>query len=244
MAFYHRSKNWAASASKPYYPPAPAIPAELARIDALLNNPAFTGLKVGSQDFIKSIKLQAASKGLSAAQINYLTGIEKEIRPVDLSWYDTTNSENIAKRAYALVHYKAKGYYGAVIAKMDADPAFMPEQATWDRMWGNVFINAGWKRYSAGSKFSVGQIVNVSARTGLIQKIEWSCEKNHWTCNILEFESGRAFAGWKESDVHAIKEPKVKPVKIPKVKVPKVSKIKVEPAVKRPRGRPPKKKEV
>jgi len=120
--------------------PTPADPAEMARIDAVMNNPAFSSLLANKQDFIKSIKEQAGSKGLSPAQLNYLASIEKSLVTPDNTWWNASNPDNISKRQFVIDYYGATGYYSTLLPKMKADPAFMPEKETWDKMWANKFV--------------------------------------------------------------------------------------------------------
>jgi hypothetical protein len=201
MSFYrpYRSRNWShtnAFRSSPSYTPVPADPAESERIEAVINNPAFSSLPTNKQDFIKSIKGQAASKKLSEAQVNYLTSIEKSLVPVDNSWWNAEDPENIKKRDYAVAHYAATGYYLTTVAKMKEDPTYMPEQGIWDKMWGNKFINAGYKRHSEGPRWSVGNLVCAksysSRHNSIIQKVNWSFNERNWFYEVVTFE-GRIF---------------------------------------------------
>lgn len=221
MAYFRRSKNWShSSAFKPRstYIPVPADPAEIVRIDAVINDPAFSSLPANKQDFIKSIKGQAASKKLSDAQIKYLASIEKSLVPTDSSWWDATNPENAVKRQYVIAYYGATGYYTTIIPKMKADPAFMPEQGIWDKMWGNKFINARYKRFTDGHKHNIGEIVigkftYGGANNGIIQKVEYNYLDGRWQYEILVFNTGR-ISTFKDSEVKAVKMPKPeKPVK-------------------------------
>lgn len=201
MAYYGRSKNWSHSVTRGgptslYYErntPAPADPAEVARIEAVINNPVFSGLSSNKQDFIKSIHQQAANRKLTDNQINYLVSIEKSLVPSDSSWWNAEDAENIKKRAYAVAHYKATGFYHAVVAKMQADPTFMPDQHVWDKMWANKFINAGFKRHFDGARWSVGNIVQAKRgyygfKNGIVEKVFWSYNDNNWCYEIMTFE--------------------------------------------------------
>jgi hypothetical protein len=57
------------------------------------------------------------------------------------------------------MHYNTAGFYTPQIARMLADSAYMPEKSVWERMWGNKYINAGFKRWTEGSRFNVGEVV-------------------------------------------------------------------------------------
>jgi len=198
MAYYRRSKNWSHSnafSSSAAYTPASSDPAEVARIDAVINNPAFSSLFVNKQDFIRSIKGQAASKKLSAAQVNYLASIERDLLPTDNSWWNAADPENIRKRQFAVDYYSSNGYFTTLLPKMKADPAFMPEQGIWDKMWSNKFINARYKRFIEGNKHNIGDIVIAKysygpASNGIVQKFDYNYLDGRWQYGILCFETG------------------------------------------------------
>lgn len=227
MAYFRRSKNW--SHSSAYYSPKstyvadPADPAEIVRIDAVINDPAFSSLPTNKQEFIKSIKGQAASKKLSDAQIKYLASIEHSLIPVDSSWWDATNPENIHKRKFVVDYYGTTGYYTTIIPKMKVDPTFMPEQGIWDKMWGNAFINARYKRFIDGHKHNIGEVVigkytYGGANNGIIQKVDYNYLDGRWHYEILVFNTGRV-STFKDSEVKAVKLPKAeKPAKKPRAK--------------------------
>jgi len=198
MAYYRQSKNWSHSnafSNSPAYTPVAADPAEIVRIDAVINNPAFSSLFTNKQDFIRSIKGQAASKKLSAAQVNYLASIEKDLLPTNNSWWDAADPENIGKRQFVVAYYGATGYYNTVVQKMKADSAFMPERGVWEKMWSNKFINARYKRFIEGNKHNIGDIVIAKfsygpASNGIVQKFDYNYLDGRWQYGILCFETG------------------------------------------------------
>jgi hypothetical protein len=198
MAYYRRSKNWSHSnavSNSPAYTPAPADPAEIVRIDAVINNPAFSSLFTNKQDFIRSIKGQAASKKLSDAQVKYLASIEKDLLPVNNSWWNAADPENIRKRQFAVDYYSSNGYYSTLLPRMKADPAYMPEQGIWDKMWANNFINARYKRFIEGNKHNIGDIVIAKfsygpASNGIVQKFDYNYINGRWQYEVLCFETG------------------------------------------------------
>lgn len=218
MAYYRRSKNWSHSnafRTSAAYTPVPADPAEIVRIDAVINDPAFSSLPTNKQDFIKSIKGQAASKKLSDAQIKYLASIEKDLLPVDNSWWNAADSENIQKRAFVVAYYGATGYYSSVIAKMKVDPTFMPERGIWDKMWGNKFINARYKRFSEGNKHNIGDIVvgkfsYGGASNGIVQKVDYNYLDGRWQYQVLLFETG-SVRTYRDDEVKSVEKKARKP---------------------------------
>lgn len=196
MAYYGRSTRWAHTlpySARSTYVPAPADPAETVRIEAVINNPAFSSLPANKQEFIKSIHGQAANKKLSVNQINYLASIETSLVPVDNSWWNAEDAECIKKRAYAIAHYKSTGYYLHVVTKMEADPAYMPEKHVWEKMWANVYINAGFKRHFAGARWSVGSLIQAvrgyyGYHNVIVEAVKWSYKDNNWTYEVMSFE--------------------------------------------------------
>jgi hypothetical protein len=188
----YRNKNW--SHSSAIRPAAPAAqPAETARIDAVLASPHYSSLPQNKQDFIKSIKEQAGSKGLSDAQLNYLASIEKSLAPVDNSWFNATDSEMVRKREFTKNYYGATGYYSTIVAKMAADSAFVPDKALWDKMWENKFINARYKRFIDGHTLNIGDIAigkfsYGGPHNGIIQDVTYNYFDGRWQYTFLTFE--------------------------------------------------------
>ncbi len=190
--------------------PTPADPAEMARIDAVMNNPAFSSLLANKQDFIKSIKEQAGSKGLSPAQLNYLASIEKSLVTPDNTWWNASNPDNISKRQFVIDYYGATGYYSTLLPKMKADPAFMPEKETWDKMWANKFINARYKRFIDGHTLNVGDIAigkfsYGGPHNGIIQGVIYNYLDGRWQYTFLSFD-GRTMT-FKDSEIKPAEKP-------------------------------------
>jgi len=197
---FYRTKRW--SHSVPAYAPttrAPANPAAVAtaasRIAAIEADSGYATLLTDrDRDFIVSVKGQVANNRVpSDAQASWLARIEKRLIPANHSYFDASNSEHVAKRAYALQHYKATGYYSREVAAMEADAAYVPDFDVWERMWSNKFINAGFKRYSAGAKFGAGDMVKakiwpdvISAKhDAVVVAAKWSCGSNNWVYELL-----------------------------------------------------------
>lgn len=199
MAYYRQPKNWSHSnavSNSPAYTPVAADPAEIVRIDAVINNLAFSSLYTNKQDFIRSIKGQAASKKLSDAQLNYLGSIEKDLLPVNNSWWNAADPENIRKRQFAVEYYSSNGYYSTLLPKMKADPAFMPEQGIWDKMWANNFINARYKRFIEGNKLNIGDIAIGKLSygppaNGIVHSFVYNYLNGLWTYVLIDFADGR-----------------------------------------------------
>jgi len=210
----YRSKNWShSSAIRPAS--ATAQPAEMARIDAVLASPHYSSLPQNKQDFIKSIKEQAGSKGLSDAQLNYLASIEKSLAPVDNSWFNATDSEMVRKREFTKNYYGATGYYSTIVVKMAADSAFVPDKTLWDKMWENKFINARYKRFIEGTKVDIGEIVIAkysfgSPFNGIVQSITYNYHDGRWHFGILTFETGEV-RHFKDSEVKPVEKKARKP---------------------------------
>lgn len=234
--YYNRQ---AVGVAGPQYAAAPADPAEMVRIDAVLSDAGFSTLiNVAMQDFVKSIKIQAASKKLSDAQVKYLASVEEKLVPVDSSWWDATNPENIAKRAFVVPYYKANGYYHVVVSAMENDAAYMPTSAVWNKMWDNKFVNVAWSRFSAGARFAVAEVAQAKysygpLKTGIVQSVEWNNIARQWSYGFISFEAPQP-AVFKESEMKKIKAPKIA----------KVAKAPKAPKAEKPAAKPRKKKEV
>jgi len=222
MGYYrpYRSKNWShSSAIRPAA--AAAQPAEMARIEAIINSPHYSSLPQKMVDFVLSIKQQAASKGLSDAQLKYLSAVEKQLVPVDSSWWNATDAEMLRMLEFAKNYYAANGYYSIIVAKMAADSAFVPDKALWDKMWENKFINARYKRFIEGNKVEIGDIVIAKYSygapfNGIAQTIEYNYLDGRWHFGILCFETG---------SVRMFKDTEVKPVE-KKARKPRSKKVK------------------
>ena len=192
-----RSRRWSHSIYTPavntYSPSDEEIAAkreaDKATIAAIEAHPMF-GTVVGKDaEFIASVTEQAA-KGriLSTPQTEWLARIDKRLNAV-ASEYDPTDGAQVAKRNYTIMHYKATGYYSSVVAAMEADANYVPHAETYDRMWANKFINAGFKRFSAGAKYSAGDMVKAkiygSKHDALVTEVKWSSNSNSWCCNLV-----------------------------------------------------------
>jgi hypothetical protein len=217
---------------------APADPADMIRIDAVLSDAGFSTLiNVAMQDFVKSIKIQAASKKLSDAQVKYLASVEEKLVPADSSWWDATNPENIAKRAFTAAYYKANGYYHVVVNATENDAAYMPNSAVWEKMWDNKYINVAWSRFSAGARFAIAEVAQGKysfgpLKTGIVQSVAWNHIARQWSYSFISFESPQPVM---------IKENEMKKIKAPKVV--KVAKAPKAPKAEKPAPKPRKKKE-
>lgn len=195
MSFY-RTRRW--SHSVPAYAPTArpaADPAAVAtaasRIAAIEADSGYATLLTDrDREFIVSVKGQVGNgRTPSDAQTSWLARIEKRLIPANHSYFDASNAEHVAKRAYALQHYKATGYYSREVAAMEADAAYVPDLDVWERMWANKFINAGFKRYSAGAKYGAGDMVKAkiagAKHDAVVAGVKWSCNANNWMYEVL-----------------------------------------------------------
>ena len=160
----------------------PSIEANKERVSKIQNTEGWQGfLTAADVSFVQSITgWLEGGRNLSAPQDGWLQRIEKKCVPTDTSWYDLSDADLQKKREYAMKHYGETGYYTPQIARMQGDAAYMPEKSVWERMWGNKFINAGFKRWTEGSRFSVGEVVinkyypDYYGTTGLIHKVTFN----------------------------------------------------------------------
>lgn len=192
-----RSRRWShsipayAPAARPAADPA-AVATAASRIAAIEADSGYATLLTDrDREFIVSVKGQVANNRVpSDAQASWLARIEKRLIPANHSYFDAANAEHVAKRAYALQHYKATGYYSREVAAMEADAAYVPDLDVWERMWANKFINAGFKRYSAGAKYGAGDMVKAkifsAKHDGIIVSVKWSAGSvNNWVYETL-----------------------------------------------------------
>ena len=183
---YYRRKNWShSSAYQPATVKVAADPADMSRIEAIENDANYATLSEKDRSFVASVKVQAASRGLSEAQKSWLARIEKVLIPVDGSWWNAEEGDNAKKREYAMIHYSATGYYTFEMVRMKGDPAYMPEKSKWDAMWDNKFVNAGFKRWLAGPKHAAGDMVlakphGTTHYTCIISNVNWRGGSNKW----------------------------------------------------------------
>jgi hypothetical protein len=203
VAFYHRRRNTYAAAAPASEPSSvPALDENKARVQKVKDTEGFpSGLSPADVAFITSIEgWLAAERNLSVAQNSWLERIEKKCAtPLDTNWFDVSIEENQKKRAYAIQHYKATGYYAIAIAKMEADSAYMPEKAVWEKMWSNKYINAAFKRWTDGCRFNVGDMVvnkyypAFYGTIAVVQSVKWW--NNNWHYEVLPLNAEPNYEG-------------------------------------------------
>jgi len=175
------------------------------RIAAIKANPAFEGLSQSHKDFVDSVEKWVKTRPLSMGQEAWIERIEKVLKPVDNSWFDLNDEEFQKKRAYAIQHYKATGYYLHQVSRMEADPAYMPEKELWDRMWGNKYINAAFKRWTAGARFKIGDMVvnkyypSYYGKIAVIENVVWN--SSGWTYGALPLNPGEHYINQKMQQI-------------------------------------------
>lgn len=171
------------------------------RIAAIKANPAFEGLSQKHKDFVDSVQKWVQTRPLSVGQEAWVQRIENDLKPVDNSWFDLNDEEFQKKRAYAIKHYKATGYYHVQTSRMEADPNYMPEKGIWDRMWGNKYINAAFRRWTDGARFKVGDMVVSKyypayyGNIALVEEVRWN--GSEWLYSALPMNPAEHYAGRK-----------------------------------------------
>ena len=207
MAFYHR-RGYVRSPSpvQPASEPSnvPLLEDNKARVQKVKDTEGFpAGLSPADVSFIESIGSWLDNgRNLSVAQNSWLERIEKKCAtPLDTNWFDASVEENQKKRAYAIQHYKATGYYLIVIGRMEADSSYMPEQAVWEKMWSNKFINAAFKRWTDGPRFNVGDMVvnkhypDCYGTIAVVQEVKWVPLNNKWNYSALPLNPSQNYEG-------------------------------------------------
>jgi hypothetical protein len=172
------------------------------RIAAIKASAGWAGLSAKHQDFINSVEKWVETRPLSLGQESWVERVEKLVaNPVDPSWFDFNNEENQKKRAYAIKHYKAAGYYIPQVSRMEADPAYMPEKELWDRMWANKYINAAFRRWTDGARFKLGDMVvskyypTLFGNIALVEEVRWN--GSEWLYSALPLNPAEHYAGRK-----------------------------------------------
>ena len=192
MAWGYRAKNW--SHSLPYNPtPVTVDPADNAaakeRIAKIEGDERFSLLTERDRSFISSVKEQIEKGRVpSPAQTSWIERVEKQLIPIDTEWWKPEEDDNAKKRLYAILHYSTTGYYSIEIGKMKADSSYRPEKSKWDAMWGNKFIGAGYKRWTAGPKHAIGDMISAKVGyaghfTALVTDVAWR-SGNKWGYNV------------------------------------------------------------
>lgn len=157
------------------------------RIAAVKANPAYEAISDKHKSFIDSLENWVKHRSASSAQVAWLERVEKMlVAPIDPNWFDFSNEENKKKREYAIKHYQSAGYWPTVVARMVADPTYMPDKEVWEKMWNNKYIGAAYKRWSAGARFKVGDMVvnkyypHYYGTIAVIEEIAWYQGTGTW----------------------------------------------------------------
>jgi hypothetical protein len=204
VAFYHRRGYVRSSPPQPASEPSnvPLLEDNKARVQKVKDTEGFpAGLSPADVSFIESIGSWLDNgRNLSVPQNSWLERIEKKCAtPLDTNWFDASVEENQKKRAYAIQHYKATGYYATVIFRMEVDSSYMPEKAVWEKMWSNKFINAAFKRWTDGSRFNVGDMVvnkyfpACFGTIAVVQTVKWF--NSNWYYDALPLNPAANYEG-------------------------------------------------
>lgn len=172
------------------------------RIAAIKASAGWTTLSTRHQEFINSVEKWVEIRPMTIGQESWVERVEKLVaNPVDPNWFDFNNEENQKKRAYAIQHYKSTGYYAAQTSRMESEPTYMPDKEVWERMWGNKYINAAFKRWTAGARFKIGDMVVNKYHTAyygkiaVVEHVSWN--GSGWTYNALPLSPGEYYTNQK-----------------------------------------------
>lgn len=157
------------------------------RIAAIKASAGWASLSAKHQEFINSVEKWVQTRSLTLGQESWVERVEKLVaNPVDPNWFDFNNEENQKKRAYAIQHYKATGFYHVQTSRMEEDATYMPDKGVWERMWANKYINAAFKRWTAGARFKIGDMVvnkyypHYFGPIAVIEEVRWSGSGWHY----------------------------------------------------------------
>lgn len=172
------------------------------RIAAIKASAGWSSLSPRHQDFVNSVEAWVKTRPLSVGQESWVERVEKMVaNPVNPTWFDFSNEENQKKRAYTIQHYKVAGFYHVQITRMEEDATYMPEKELWDRMWGNIYINAAFKRWTAGARFKIGDMVVNKWHTAyygkiaVVEHVSW--KGSVWVYNALPLSPGEYYTNQK-----------------------------------------------
>ena len=172
------------------------------RIAAIKASAGWSSLSPRHQEFVNSVAAWVTTRPLSLGQESWVErGAKMVANPVDPAWFDFSNEENQKKRAYAIQHYKVTGFYHVQTTRMEEDATYMPEKETWDRMWANKYINAAFKRWTAGARFKIGDMVVNKWHTpyygkiAVVEHVSWN--GSGWTYNALPLSPGEYYTNQK-----------------------------------------------
>lgn len=168
------------------------------RIAAIKASAGWATLSAKHQEFVNSVEKWVETRPLTLGQESWVERVEKLVaNPVDPNWFDFNNEENQKKRAYAIQHYKSTGYYHVQTSRMESEPTYMPDKEVWDRMWANKYINAAFKRWTAGARFAVGDMVvnkyypHYYGPIAIIEEVRWS--GSGWLYNAMPVSPPETF---------------------------------------------------
>lgn len=168
------------------------------RIAQIKASAGWSSLSPRHQEFVNSVEVWVKTRPLSVGQESWVERVEKMVaNPVDPNWFDLNNEENQKKRAYAIQHYKVTGFYHVQTTRMEEDATYMPEKEMWDRMWGNKYINAAFKRWTVGARFKIGDMVvnkyhpHYYGPIAVIESVRWS--GSGWDYNALPLNPGEKY---------------------------------------------------
>jgi hypothetical protein len=172
------------------------------RIAAIKASAGWATLTARHQEFVNSVEEWVKTRPLTLGQESWVERVEKlVVNPVDPNWFDFNNEENQKKRAYAIQHYKATGFYHVQTSRMEEDATYMPDKEIWERMWANKYINAAFKRWTGGARFKIGDMVVNKYHTAyygkiaVVEHVSWN--GSGWTYNALPLSPGEYYSNQK-----------------------------------------------
>jgi hypothetical protein len=172
------------------------------RIAAIKASAGWSSLSPRHQEFVNSVEEWVKTRPLTLGQESWVERVEKLVaNPVDPNWFDFNNEENQKKRAYAIQHYKATGFYHVQTTRMEEDATYMPDKEIWERMWANKYINAAFKRWTGGARFKIGDMVVNKYHTAyygkiaVVEHVSWN--GSGWTYNALPLSPGEYYSNQK-----------------------------------------------
>ena len=138
-------------------PASPELEARLKRV----SDDLYVHLTDWEKGFIESIS-EAYKKysGLTVGQHSTFEKIESKYDPETLkakaSWKDSFDDEKRATLKTVTDYYRATGYFSNLVARIDSDPEYIPDEATWGKFVENKYAKKVLAAQAAESSFTAG----------------------------------------------------------------------------------------
>ena len=148
-------------------------------------------------EIIKSMREQFLAKNrLSEKQTDLLQKFAKQFNPETVKqrseWEASWNAEKAELFKKMIGYYKMNPpFYEQLVKTYEANPNMIPPQSVYEKMSGNKFVQAFFRKTSVQSRFQVGDMVKL-IRAGILEGYRGSVygldttDPMHIYCNVME----------------------------------------------------------